>query len=57
MQSNAQTTEEYLNELPEDRKAAVNKLRAIILENIPEDFVEAMSYGMIGYVVPYTIYP
>lgn len=57
MQSNAQTTEEYLNELPEDRKAAVNKLRAIILQNLPEGFVETMSYGMIGYVVPHTIYP
>lgn len=57
MQSNAQTTAEYLNELPEDRKAAVNKLRAIILQNLPEGFVETMSYGMIGYVVPHTIYP
>jgi len=57
MQSNAQTTEEYLNGLPEDRKAAMNKLRAIVLQNIPEGFVETMSYGIIGYVVPHTIYP
>jgi|SRR3970040_167225 len=57
MQSKAQTVEEYLNELPEDRKAVMNKLRATILENIPEGFVETMSYGMIGYVVPHSKYP
>jgi len=57
MQSKAQTVEEYLNELPEVRKAVMNKLRATILENIPEGFVETMSYGMIGYVVPHSKYP
>lgn len=57
MQSNAQTIADYLCELPENRKETMNKLRAIILQNIPEGFVETMSYGMIGYVVPHTIYP
>lgn len=57
MQSNAQTIAGYLYELPENRKETMNKLRAIILQNIPEGFVETMSYGMIGYVVPHTLYP
>jgi uncharacterized protein YdhG (YjbR/CyaY superfamily) len=57
MQSKAQTVEEYLTDLPDDRKEAVNKLRATILENIPKGFVETMSYGMIGYVIPHTVYP
>ena len=35
----------------------MNKLRTIILENIPQGFSEVMSYGMIGFVVPHAIYP
>lgn len=57
MSSNATTVETYLAELPEDRKAAMNQLRKTILDNIPEGFTEAMSYGMIGYVVPHSLYP
>jgi len=57
MTSNATTVETYLAELPEDRKAAMNQLRQTILDNIPEGFTEAMSYGMIGYVVPHSLYP
>lgn len=57
MQSRAQNIEDYLNELPEDRKTPMNKLRETILANIPKGFTEEMSYGMIGYVVPHTLYP
>lgn len=57
MQSNCKTPQEYLNSLPEDRKIAVEKLRAIIKLNLPEGFQEEMSYGMLGYVVPHSIYP
>lgn len=51
------TIKEYLAQLPEERKAPFEKLRTTILENIPEGFEERMSYGMIGYVVPHTIFP
>jgi Domain of unknown function (DU1801) len=57
MQSQAKTVEQYLVEIPEDRKIAVGKLRKIILENLPNGYEEIMCYGMIGYVVPHTIYP
>ena len=57
MQSKAETVEEYLIALPDDRKLAMNKIRTIILENIPSSFAETMSYGMIGYVVPHSLYP
>lgn len=57
MQSKAETVEEYLIALPDDRKLAMNTLRAIILKNIPSSFAETMSYGMIGYVVPHSLYP
>lgn len=57
MQSKARTPEEYIEELPEDRKAVISELRKMILENIPQGFEEVMSYGMLGYVVPHSKYP
>jgi len=57
MQSTAKTVNDYLNELPEERKSAFLKLRNSILNTIPKGFEEQMSYGMIGYVVPHSIYP
>jgi uncharacterized protein YdhG (YjbR/CyaY superfamily) len=57
MQSTATSIEAYLEEIPKERKEAFTKLRETILENIPNGFVEQMSYGMIGYVVPHSIYP
>jgi len=57
MQIKADSPEDYLNKLPEDRKNAMGKLRKYILDNLPEGFTETVSYGMIGYVVPHTIYP
>ena len=39
------------------RKAAMNRLRKVILDNLPSGFSEQMSYGMVGYVVPHSIYP
>ena len=57
MQSKAENVETYLSELPEERKEPIQKLRKAILDNLPEGFLETMSYGMIGYVVPHSIYP
>jgi len=57
MQSKATTPDQYLAELPEDRRIAMEKLRNIALKNLPKGFKEVMSYGMLGYVVPHEIYP
>src|ERR1043165_8228244 len=57
MQSQATTPEQYLDELPEDRKEAMYKLRKEIIRNIPSGFQERMGYGMLGYSVPHSIYP
>ncbi len=57
MQSKATTPVEYVESLPEDRKTAITKLRKVIMKNLPKGFEEVMSYGMIGYVVPHSIYP
>ncbi|AXG74781.1 DUF1801 domain-containing protein [Flavobacterium arcticum] len=57
MQSTATTPKEYMDSLPEDRKPAMEKLRNVILENLPDGFQECMAYGMLGYVVPHSLYP
>ena len=57
MTSDAQTPEEYISALPQDRKDAISKLRKIILKSLPKGFSETISYGMLGYVVPHSIYP
>lgn len=57
MQIAAISPDEYLQLIPDDRKPAMNRLRQTILANLPKGFEETMSYGMIGYVVPKTIYP
>ncbi len=57
MQSTVTTVEEYIQALPEDRKKAIEQLRKIIKKNIPKGFKEGMSYGMIGWSVPHSIYP
>lgn len=57
MTSKATTPEQYIKELPADRKEAITQLRNTVLKNLPKGFKETMSYGMLGYVVPHEIYP
>ena len=57
MQSKASTPDDYIQEVPDHQKEAINQLRKTILDNLPDGFEEEMSYGMIGYVVPFSIYP
>lgn len=57
MTSRAATVEEYLESLPEDRRAALSTLRATLLKALPEGYAEGMQYGMIGYFVPHSLYP
>jgi uncharacterized protein YdhG (YjbR/CyaY superfamily) len=57
MRSTAATVAEYLRELPEERRAAISQIRAVIRKHLPKGYVEQMCYGMIGYVVPHRLYP
>jgi len=57
MNLNASSVTDYLDKIPEERKEAFNRLRQVILKNLPDGFKEEMSYGMIGYVVPHSLYP
>jgi uncharacterized protein YdhG (YjbR/CyaY superfamily) len=57
MTSKAATPDQYVAELPADRKEAMTELRKQISKNMPKGFREEMNYGMIGYVVPHALYP
>ena len=57
MQFKAETILEYISQLPEDRKEPITKLRKVINQNIDRGFSEEINYGMIGWVVPHSLYP
>lgn len=57
MQSKATTVQQYIKELPADRRSAIKSVRAVILQNLDPIFEEGMQYGMIGYHVPHRVYP
>lgn len=57
MRSDAGTVEQYLAELPDDRRDAIETVRDTILVNLPEGYVEEMNFGMITYSVPLATYP
>ncbi len=47
----------YINQLPEERKPAMEKLLDLLKENLPTGFELQMQYSMPSYVVPHTIFP
>src|SRR5215471_5374947 len=57
MNKQAKTADEYLETLPEERRAILAAVRGAILANLPKGYEECMSYGMISYVVAHSIYP
>jgi uncharacterized protein YdhG (YjbR/CyaY superfamily) len=57
MRSEATTVEQYLSELPADRRETIETVRSVILENLPDGYVESMNWGMIAYEVPLETYP
>ncbi len=52
--SNAPTVKEYLDSLPPERRAALQKVRRVIRKNLPPGYKEGMQYGYIGYYVPFS---
>ena len=53
----ANTVDEYINQLPEERKLVITKLRNVIEQNIPKGFVEQINYNFPSFVVPHSLYP
>ncbi len=57
MQSKAKTVREYLDSLPADRRAVIEVVRTVILQNLDRDYEEGMQYGGIGYYVKRSVFP
>ncbi len=57
MHSDATTVEEYLADLPADRREALTAIRDTINANLDDGFAEGMEYGMVTWGVPLERYP
>lgn len=57
MRSDAATVDEYLADLPEERREAIGTVRDVILANLPAGYEEVMRWGMITYEVPLATEP
>lgn len=57
MKASGTTVEEILENIPEDRKEAFQRLHEVIVSHLPKGFEPGISYGGLGYVVPHTLYP
>lgn len=55
--SMAGSVEDYLGELPRERREALQEVRKVVLDNLPAGYVETMNWGMITYEIPLERYP
>lgn len=55
--SKAATVAQYLAELPADRRKEIEAVRDLVNAALPADYREVISYGMIGWVIPFEDYP
>jgi hypothetical protein len=55
--SQAATVAEYLDELSEERRAVVARVRQTVLDHLPAGYQETMRWGMISYEIPLERYP
>ena len=55
--SMAGSVEDYLQELPRERREALQAVRKVVLDNLPAGYVETMNWGVITYEIPLERYP
>ena len=53
----AKTPDEYLNDLPAERRDAIAAVRAVVRKNLPKGFAEFVSFGMLNYAIPLSRFP
>ena len=56
-QGKSKTVGEYLQSLPDDRRAVVSKLRTLVKKNLPKGYEEQIGFGVITYAVPLATLP
>lgn len=57
VQSKAASVDDYLAELPEERRTVVSAVRDVIRRNLPKGYTEVMGSGMINYGIPLEQFP
>ena len=55
--STAATVDQYLAELPAERREVVSTIRDLVKRNLPKGYAETMNWGMISYELPLARYP
>lgn len=55
--SAARSVDEYLEQLPAERREVATALRTLVRDHLPPGYVEAMNWGMPCYEVPLSRYP
>ena len=55
--SEASTPDEYIAQLPPERREAIAAVRDVIRKNLAPGFKEGMEFGMIAYYVPLERFP
>ena len=55
--SSAATVADYLAALDPERRTQIETVRKVVNAALPVGYVEVMSYGMIGWVIPLADYP
>ncbi len=55
--SAASTVDQYLAELPAERRDVISAVRKVVLAKLPRGYVETMNWGGICYEIPLSTYP
>lgn len=57
VRSAAKTVDDYLAELPTDRREVVTEVRKLIRKHLPRGYEETVNWGMLCYQIPLEKYP
>ncbi len=57
MKNEVTTPEEYIGNLQEERRVAIRRLCSVVKDNLPNGYEEGITYKMIGFFVPHSLYP
>jgi hypothetical protein len=55
--SKATSVQQYLDELPPERRAVISQVRDLVNLHLPAGYEETMSWGMISWEIPLSRYP
>ena len=50
------TPQEYLESIPEERRPIIERVRRLILDNLPKGYVETVNWGMLSYEIPLEVF-